>query len=96
MWYELVFVNASVLNNGTWTFNQWWWYNVFFRYKIEDYPVERHYKINLNIKVCFNSTVECQIDMDIFTNAMIPKRQCQWDMDYSTSGNTRDLGGYGV
>ncbi|XP_063447892.1 uncharacterized protein LOC134727440 [Mytilus trossulus] len=55
-------------------------------YKIETFPVERQYRVNLKIQICFNSTSLCEIEMDAFTDAMIPWRQCAWDLPYSTAG----------
>ena len=69
-----------------WSLHHLYYDYLSYRYKVEKFPVERQYRVNLKVQICFNSTSVCEIEMDAFTDAMIPWRQCAWNLTYSTAG----------
>lgn len=58
----------------------------FFRYTIEDMPVERQFKVSLVLKVCFEATDDskCILSLDVLKDTLLPKSICDWVADFST------------
>ncbi|KAK3101652.1 hypothetical protein FSP39_005219 [Pinctada imbricata] len=58
---------------------------IFLYYKVEDLPVERQYRVNMKLQVCFESSNDtlCIYDKDIFVDTLLPKLICDWTADYS-------------
>ncbi|KAK3102203.1 hypothetical protein FSP39_009587 [Pinctada imbricata] len=61
---------------------------IFLYYKVEDLPVERQYKVNMKLQVCFESSNDtlCIYNKDIFVDTLLPKLICDWTADYSEPG----------
>lgn len=63
-----------------------WMLLCFFRYTIEDMPVERQFKVSLVLKVCFEATDDskCILSLDVLKDTLLPKSICDWVADFST------------
>lgn len=61
---------------------------LFFRfsYLIEDLEIERHFRVSMNLKVCFEASndARCIINIDVFKNSLLPKSVCDWTAGFST------------
>lgn len=64
---------------------------IIFSFKIDDMTVQRQYRVDLNMSVCFESSGSCLYEVALFTNAVVPKILCNWQSDFSIPGKTLRL-----
>ncbi|WAR05124.1 hypothetical protein MAR_020493 [Mya arenaria] len=52
------------------------------RFSIENLEAEKKYIVNFGISVCLESNSKCLTDIDILSNAFIPKTSCDWNYEF--------------
>ncbi|VDI38368.1 Hypothetical predicted protein [Mytilus galloprovincialis] len=52
-------------------------------YKIEDLNIQRKFRVDLNLSICFESNEPCLYEIVLFKDALVPKVLCDWEADFS-------------
>ena len=68
-----------------------WYYFAFFRYKITDLPGEKAYLMDMRLMFCLNDPSPCDINVTIFENTKLLKRQCTWSTGFQDTGKKVDI-----
>lgn len=75
LFYCITNFAASIINLQNDMLNLCWFLN---RFKIEDIPLEKHYKISASLKVCYGIG-PCALDtLALIQNFKLPKTLCEW------------------
>jgi len=53
-----------------------------YSYSIEELGAARQYLANVRIRVCLESQDQCEIDVDILTNVLLPILPCHLDTGF--------------
>ncbi|XP_076076025.1 uncharacterized protein LOC143046848 [Mytilus galloprovincialis] len=52
-------------------------------YKIEDLQIQRKFRVDLNLSICFESNEPCLYEIVLFKDALVPKILCNWEANFS-------------
>ncbi|CAG2196992.1 unnamed protein product [Mytilus edulis] len=52
-------------------------------YKIEDLQIQRKFRVDLNLSICFESNEPCLYEIVLFKDDLVPKILCNWEANFS-------------
>lgn len=64
-------------------------YNILLRYSINDFPNENKFQVNVSLKICFESSKPCLLEIPVFSNTKLPKKVCDWTTDFLDPGRSK-------
>ena len=81
--YPFIFQSNTEYHDGTCIYID--------RYKVSDYVDGNLFDISMTAKACFVDGGDCELDVPILTNALVPKSPRTWNDTYTTKGKEEDF-----